>query len=159
MDRKVYVFGHINPDTDSICSAIAYAELKKQTGCPSATAFRLGDINSETRFVLDYFNVDVPELITDIGPTLYDLEVYKPQSISIDAPIRNAWHQLKNMTGSRILPVVDESGKYSGILSMSDLPNFFMENIDENTVYEYEILFKNLVNVLDVIEIKGEYKY
>jgi len=159
MDKKVYVFGHRNPDTDSICSAIAYAELKRQTGYPSATAYRLGDINSETRFVLDYFNVPVPELVSDVGPTLYDLEVYKPDPISTDAPIRNAWYQFKTMTGSRIMPVVDKDGVYSGILSLSDLPNFFMENIDENTVCEYEILFKNLMNVLDVTKIDGEYKY
>jgi len=159
VDKKVYVFGHTNPDTDSICSAIAYAELKKQLGYPSAAAYRLGDINSETRFVLDYFNVAVPELVTDVGPTLYDLEVYKPESIAVDAPILDAWHQFKDMTGSRILPVVDKEGKYSGILSMTDLSSFFMENIDEDIVYEYEILFKNLINVLDVIEVKGEYEY
>jgi len=159
MDRKVYVFGHTNPDTDSICSAIAYTELKKQMGYTEAAPYRLGDINNETRFVLDYFDVPIPELISDVGPTLYDLDVYKPDAIAIDAPIRNAWHKLKNMSGSRILPVTDKEGKYSGILSMSDLSSFFMENIDEYTVFDYEILFKNLVSVLDVIEISGEYKY
>ena len=159
MEKTIYVFGHTNPDTDSVCSAIAYAELKRQTGYPTATAYRLDDINNETRFVLDYFDVPVPELLSDVGPKLYDLEVYKPEAISMDAPIRNAWYQFKAMSGSRILPVVDTAGKYCGILSMSDLPSFFMENIDENTVYEYEILFKNLVNVLDVIKIEGEYKY
>jgi len=159
MDKKVYVFGHINPDTDSICSAIAYAELKKQVGYPGAAAYRLGDINNETRFVLDYFNVAMPELVTDIGPTLYDLEVYKPEAISVDAPIFDAWYQFKDMSGSRILPVVDKDGKYIGILSMTDLSSFFMENIEEDIVYEYEILFKNLINVLDVMEVCGEYKY
>ena len=159
MDKTVYVFGHKSPDTDSICSAIAYATLKKQTGCPDAVPYRLGEINNETRFVLDYFGVSEPELIHDVGPTLYDLEVYKPEAIPEDAPIRQAWHQLKTLTGSRILPVVDRADKYIGILSVSDLPNFFMENIDENTVFEYEILFKNILNVLDATKIEGEYKY
>ena len=159
MDRKVYVFGHTNPDTDSICSAIAYAELKKQMGYRGASAYRLGDINIETRFVLDYFDVATPELISDIGPRLYDLEVYKPNAISTDAPIRSAWQQLENMSGSRILPVVDKGDKYNGILSMSDLSSFFIERIDENTVFDYEILFRNLIHVLDVIEISGEYNY
>ena len=158
MEKKIYVFGHTNPDTDSVCSAIAYAELKKQMG-HNAAAYRLGDINDETRFVLDYFDAPVPELITDVGPTLNDLDIYKPERILLDTPIRKAWDQLKNSKGSRLLPVTDINGKYSGILSISDLTNFFMENVDENTVYQYEILFKNIINVLDVIKIEGKYKY
>ena len=159
MEKKIYVFGHRSPDTDSICSAIAYAELKKQTGYPNAAAYRLGDINSETRFVLDFFDVPVPELITDVGPTLYDLDIYKPEAISLDAPIRQAWDRLKVTKGSRLLPVIDSEGKHGGILSTSDLTDFFMENIDENIVSQYEILFKNIINVLDVIKIEGKYKY
>jgi len=159
MEKNIYVFGHRSPDTDSICSAIAYAELKKQTGYLSAAAYRLGDINDETRFVLDFFGAAVPELITDVGPTLRDLDIYKPQAISLDEPIRQAWDQLKNTIGSRILPISDKEGKYGGILSTSDLTDFFMENIDESTVYQYEILFKNIMKVLEVIKIEGKYKY
>jgi len=159
MEKKIYVFGHRSPDTDSICSAIAYAELKKQTGYHTATAYRLGEISDETRFVLDYFGAPMPELITDVGPTLYDLDIYKPEAISLDEPIREAWDRLKNTKGSRLLPVVDADGKYGGILSTSDITDFFMENADENTVYQYEILFKNIIKVLDVINIDGKYKY
>src|SRR5690625_5711666 len=59
---KVYVFGHKNPDTDSICSAIAYADLKKQLGL-DVEAVRLGDVNKETQFALNYFKVDYPNVI------------------------------------------------------------------------------------------------
>ncbi|MCL2593406.1 MAG: putative manganese-dependent inorganic diphosphatase, partial [Defluviitaleaceae bacterium] len=159
MEKKIYVFGHRNPDTDSICSAIAYAELKRQLGQAGATAYRLGDINDETRFVLDYFDVQIPEILSDVGPTLNDLDIYKPQAISLDASIKEAWDQFKVTQKSRILSVVDKDDKYSGILSVSDLTDFFMENIDEDTVRQHTILFKNIIKVLDVTNIQGKYKY
>ena len=65
--ETIYILGHRNPDTDSICSAIAYAELKHLTGDPEYKPVRCGDVNSETKFLLDYFKVDVPELIRDIS--------------------------------------------------------------------------------------------
>ena len=62
---KVLVFGHKNPDTDTICSAIAYAELKRELGL-NAEAVRLGEVNSETQYALDYFNVDAPRLVQKV---------------------------------------------------------------------------------------------
>ena len=159
MERKIFVFGHRSPDTDAICSAIAYAELKRQLGYKNAQAYRLGPLSDETKFVLDYFQVEEPELITDISPTLGDLDVYKPNPIAINEPIKRAWDQLKVLSGSRLLPVMGHGGQYEGILSVADLTDLFMENIDENIVERYEILFANIIKILDVIEIKGKYKY
>ena len=159
MERKIFVFGHKSPDTDAICSAIAYAELKKQLGYKNVEAYRVGPLSDETKFVLDYFQVKEPELIMDISPTLGDLDVYQPEPIAVDAPIKRAWDQFKALKGSRLLPVTGHSGQYEGILSVSDLTDLFMENIDENIVERYEILFGNLVKILDIIEIKGKYKY
>jgi manganese-dependent inorganic pyrophosphatase len=65
MDKPVYVIGHRNPDTDSVCSAIAYAHLKNRLGEPHVRAARAGELNAETAFVLDYFGVSVPELLAD----------------------------------------------------------------------------------------------
>ncbi len=64
--EKVLIFGHKNPDTDSICSAIAYAELKKELGM-DAEAVRLGEINNETQYALDYFKVDAPRLVNGVS--------------------------------------------------------------------------------------------
>ena len=63
---SILVFGHKNPDTDTICSAIAYAELKGKLG-KDVKAVRLGEINEETKFVLDYFKVEKPELIESVS--------------------------------------------------------------------------------------------
>lgn len=64
--EKVLVFGHKNPDTDTICSAIAYAELKKHLGM-DVEAIRLGEINGETQFALDYFNAEAPRYVENVG--------------------------------------------------------------------------------------------
>lgn len=64
--EKVLVFGHKNPDTDTICSAIAYAELKKKLGL-DAEPVRLGEINSETQYALDYFKADAPRLVDNVA--------------------------------------------------------------------------------------------
>lgn len=63
--EKILVFGHKNPDTDTICSAIAYAELKKELGY-DAEAVRLGEVNSETQYALDYFKIDTPRLVQKV---------------------------------------------------------------------------------------------
>ena len=73
MTQKTYVFGHRNPDTDSLCSAIAYAHLKQALGHTQVFPARLGPINKETQFVLDTFQVDLPELIKDVKPQVSDL--------------------------------------------------------------------------------------
>ena len=73
--KKVWVTGHKNPDTDSICAAIAYAYLKNQLGDREYIPKRAGSINAETRYVLDYFNVQEPELITDVGAQIKDITI------------------------------------------------------------------------------------
>ena len=83
----VYIIGHKNPDTDSICSAIAYAEYKRQVskGCYLPT--RLGEPNNETKFVLDYFQIPLPTLIENVYTQLSDITYDKPLNITKNAPI------------------------------------------------------------------------
>ena len=76
-DRKVYVVGHKNPDTDSICSAIAYAELKKQITGKNYVAKRAGAVSEETRYVLDYFHVEEPALLQNVFQQLKDVDIRK----------------------------------------------------------------------------------
>ena len=70
----IYVFGHRHPDTDSICSSIAYADLQTKLGKP-AVARRLGEINKETAFILDYFGVQVPPLLDTVKTQVGDLKL------------------------------------------------------------------------------------
>lgn len=75
--QQVQVVGHRNPDTDSICAAIAYAALKNQTGDGSIQYIprRAGAVNEETRFVLDYFHVEQPALLEDVKTQIQDIEI------------------------------------------------------------------------------------
>ena len=73
--KKVYVIGHRNPDTDSICSAIAYANLKNQVEGNGYEAYRAGNINGETRYVLDTFGIKDPKYVSDVRPRLKDVNL------------------------------------------------------------------------------------
>ena len=81
-ERKILVVGHKNPDTDSICSAIAYAEFKNRTGSGVYEPRRAGEINAETKYVLDRFGVPVPEYIGDVGAQVCDMEIRRTPGIA-----------------------------------------------------------------------------
>ena len=76
--RKVYVIGHKNPDTDSICSAIAYADIKRRTEEGIFEAKRAGQISQETQYVLDRFQVDPPGYVPNVAPRVKDMEAKRP---------------------------------------------------------------------------------
>ena len=87
MDKPVYVIGHRNPDTDSICSAVAYAWLKRQLGV-NAVAARAGALNPETQYVLNYFGVEEPVLIEDMYPRLKDVELIAVPMLNGETKLR-----------------------------------------------------------------------
>ena len=93
--KKVWVVGHKNPDTDSICAAISYAYLKNQLGERQYVPKRAGAISEETRYVLDYFKVEDPELITDVGAQLKDISIRKTAGISSQISLKKAWETMK----------------------------------------------------------------
>ena len=102
MDRDtIYIFGHKNPDTDSICSAIGYAELKRKLGF-KAEACRLGDLNDETKFVLDYFKIPVPPKVSNVRRQVSDLDLDIVDKLSPDVSIKIAWH-IMEQTNMRTL--------------------------------------------------------
>ncbi len=90
MNELIYITGHKNPDTDSICSAIAYAELKKRHAI-DAVPIRIGDINKETEFVLKYFGVEVPEFRDTVRTQVSDLNMDIINPVSEDISIKSAW--------------------------------------------------------------------
>ena len=159
MRASVYVFGHQNPDTDSICSSIAYAYLKNELKEYNAKAYRLGNINKETKFVLDYFGVTEPELLCDVKIKLKDLNLYTSTHITKKDPVKKAWEVLKSNSGSRLIPVVSKNNKLEGIVSIGDITSLFMETSDENIVEGHEILFENLVSVLEGKVVSGSYDF
>ena len=91
MREVVYITGHKNPDTDSIMSAIAYADLKNRLGEVRAIPIRLGKLNPESRFVLDYFGVDAPKIKESMQLQVKDLDIDTGNIIDPSIAIRNAW--------------------------------------------------------------------
>ncbi len=154
-----YIFGHHNPDTDSICSAIAYAELKKKLGHDDVFAYRLGKMNKETQFVLDYFDVKTPPLLTDVKLKLKDLGLYNAIPLLPTDPLKKAWDTIGTSIGARIMPIVDDRGILIGIVSIGDITKIFMEIADEDLLEKYEISYDNLLKILDGQCVKGTYNY
>ncbi len=115
MVRKTYVIGHRNPDTDSIVSAIAYAELKRQKGLAACYPARAGKLTPQTEYILDRFGIPAPEYLPDLVPKvgyfLTEPAVTVPETVSL-------WDALETMERRNvsILPVVDEAGRYRAVL-------------------------------------------
>src|SRR5699024_11198441 len=91
MREVVYITGHKNPDTDSIMSALAYADLKNRLGEVKAIPIRLGKLNPESKFVLDYFGLKPPKLKESIKLQVKDLDIDKGNIIDPSIAIRSAW--------------------------------------------------------------------
>jgi len=159
MHEHIHIFGHKNPDTDSVCSAIAYAHLKRELGELGAKAYRLGEINKETDFVLKHFGIKKPPILHDVRLKLRDLNLYQPDTLTEHEPVKKAWDLLSYSDGSRIVPIVSDNKEVKGILAMGDVTGIFMEVSDEDVVKRHEILYRNLVDILGGVQIGGEYKY
>ena len=146
MKNKIYITGHKNPDTDSICSAMALAELKNKMG-DDAEAIRLGEINRETEFVLDYFGAEKPRLKTSIMPQIRDLDMDGAYCVSPDLSMAEAMEimQKNNITS---LPVIDGKENLIGIISLSNIAATYMEVWDDTIMGRSEASLENIKDVL-----------
>ena len=140
---KVYILGHQKPDTDSITSAISLSYLKNQLGM-NTIPVRIGNVNSETRYVLDYFNIKIPPLIEDVKLQLRDLFYHKGFYLNYHTSILNTYHFMvdKGITG---VPIVDNSNKFIGLVTLKVLMN---DMIDGN-IYEVNTSYQNIIDALE----------
>ena len=128
--NPVFVIGHRNPDTDSICSAICYAELKHRlTGEPYIPC-RAGHVNTETKFVLERFGVKAPRYIKSFEPCLSDVQYRRIPGIDEEMSLHRAWNYM-NENDIQTLAVVDEDRHLKGLLTLSDIARFYMEDKDD----------------------------
>ncbi|MEJ2492535.1 MAG: putative manganese-dependent inorganic diphosphatase [Desulfuromonadales bacterium] len=118
--QRIFVIGHRNPDTDSICSAMAYAELCRQQGREDIQAARAGGVNRQTAYVLDRLGQSPPVLLTDVYPRVRDTLRDTPAMIGADAPLAQAL-ELMRERDIRMLPVVESSGQPLGALILKRL--------------------------------------
>ena len=141
--REIFVFGHRKPDTDTVTSAIALANLKNSMGI-KAKPMILGDINKETEFDLDYFGVKTPEILEDVKIQIKDLGYYKDCYIDSETSINEAYNYMarKNITG---VPVVDKERKFVGLLTIKMIANVLITG-------DFNKLDTSYKNILDVLE-------
>ena len=151
----VFVIGHRNPDTDSICSAICYADLKRKLTGEEYIACRAGHVNAETQFVLEHFGVEPPRYIASFEPRLSDVQYRKVAGIDSEMSLRRAWDYM-NENDIQTLAVVDEDRHLNGLLTLSDIARFYMEDQDANALAEAKTSYRNLVDVLDGTLVNGE---
>ena len=149
----VYIVGHKNPDTDSICAAIAYAELKRKLGI-DADPRRLGEINMETAFVLNYFDTKAPELLTTIKTQVSDLNIDIVNPVSQEISVKTAWNIMKK-NNVKSLPVVDENERLQGVVTLSDITAKYMDALDNNTIASSNTSLENIVETLNAVLLYG----
>lgn len=147
-DEKVYVVGHKNPDTDSICSAIAYADFKtKTTHGKRFIPKRAGQINKETEFVLKRFGMDIPEFILDVGVQVRDLEMHPTPHVNSCMTILEMW-KLMSEHNIATLPITDSEHRLEGIVSVTDVANFAMKS-EQFPLAKAKTQYKNIAATLD----------
>ncbi len=126
LQPKIYVIGHMNPDTDSVCSAIAYARLREQQGLVGVQAARAGNVNRQTQFILDELAVPQPKLLLDVTPRLRDVvDGQNLVSIAATAPLSRAL-ELFHLHNVRILPIVDDQRRSLGMLYLKKVSERFL---------------------------------
>lgn len=147
MKEKVYITGHKNPDTDSICAAIAYAELKNKRGDVEAIPIRIGELAQETKFVLDRWGFEAPEYISTLKQTVRDLDLEQPFTVTDNISINKAAKFLQEQD-MKALPVVDENEALKGIVTLSNLTKSYMEVWDDKILWRAQTSIDNIIDVI-----------
>lgn len=133
---EILVIGHKNPDTDAICSAIGYAEFKRRTGMAEAVAARCGDTNDRIDFVLKTFGMAAPKFVADVSPKISDVMQRHVLSVRPDSTAAEAL-RLMDEKNLRLLPVLDESQKCRGLLSLFKLSKFLFPAVSLDASREH----------------------
>ncbi|MDO4345735.1 MAG: putative manganese-dependent inorganic diphosphatase [Eubacteriales bacterium] len=146
--NKIYVIGHKNPDTDSICSAIAYAYLKNQLGTGEYVAKRAGHISTETQYVLDKFDVEAPAYVPNVKTRVRDMEIRRTRGVSSDISLKKAWTLLNEAKGTT-LPIIKEDNFLEGLISIGDIARSYMAVVDNAILSKAKTQYRNILETLD----------
>ena len=146
--NSVWVIGHKNPDTDSICAAIAYAALKNQTEREQYVPKRAGAMNGETQYVLDYFGVEAPEEVYDVGAQVKDINIRRTAGVREGITLKKAW-ELMQTERVVTLPIVNESRKLAGLISNNDIAMCYMEVSNQESLSQARPRYHNIIETLN----------
>lgn len=164
--KKILVIGHKNPDTDSICSAIAYADLMNKVrdkrireGYGECDAeyepCRAGVISAETNFVLERFRFPIPRLCLDVHAQVSDLDIREESGIEENTSIRDAWDQMR-IRDISTLPITDDDGMLKGVITVKDIAMANMDTLDARAFSKEHVPLKNIIKTIDAKLISGD---
>ena len=148
MSELVYVSGHRNPDTDSICSAIGYSYLLNALNRYQAVPVRLGDVNRETEYVLKYFGIETPALLKTVKQKVEDLNYDKVTVFSKELTLKTAWYLLKQQN-LKSAPILDDHGQLLGLLSTSNIIEGYMDRWDSSVLKDAKTPIENVIDTLE----------
>ena len=154
--RAIKVIGHRNPDTDSICSAIAYSRLKNildpEHPCKPC---RAGLLNRETEFVLDYFHVPAPQLYTDVSPQIRDVDIRAMEGVDGETSLRRAWMIMRDQQIDTLC-IVDQDQRLKGVITVKDVATANMDGLDTCILEKAETSYQNILDILEGTVLVGD---
>ena len=146
---KIYILGHKNPDTDSICSAIAYADIKNRSNDGRRyLAKRAGQINEETEYVLKRFGVEAPGYLPDVGTQVKDMEIRETPGVESNISIKDAWAIMKE-TNAVTLPITKEDGQLEGLITTGDIAKSYMDAHDNYFLSNARTQYRSIANTVE----------
>lgn len=154
-NSRVYVIGHKNPDTDSICSAIAYADIKNRTDkTKTYMARRAGQINEETEYVLKRFGVRAPGYLPNAGTQVKEIEIHEVPSVPGTISVKKAYSMMKN-NNVVTLPITSPDNDLLGVITVSDIAESYMDSYDSHVMSLARTQYRSIADTLDGSVIVG----
>lgn len=147
-NKKVYIIGHKNPDTDSICSAIAYTDIKNRTEKGTFVAKRAGQINEETEYILKRFGVRTPGYLSNVGTQVSEIEIHENPGVSGKMSVRNAFRTMRD-NGVVTLAVTSEENRLEGLVTVNDIAESFMNAYDSDVMAKARTQYRSIAETLD----------
>ena len=147
LTRPVYVIGHKNPDTDSICSALAYAYLKNHLEGGGYIAARAGQLNQETQYVLNFFQAEAPVYVADVMTQVKDIEIRKTEGVKGNLSLKQAWNLMRRL-GVVTLPITKDR-KIEGLITIGDIATSYMDVYDSKILSTANTQYRNIVETLE----------
>ena len=147
MTRPVYIIGHKNPDTDSICSALAYAYLKNTLEGGGYIAARAGQLNQETQYVLNFFQAEAPVYVADVMTQVKDIEIRKTEGVQSNLSLKQAWNLMRRI-GAVTLPIAKEQ-KIEGLITIGDIATSYMDVLDSKILAQANTQYSNIIDTLE----------
>ena len=153
--RRTIVIGHKNPDTDSICSAICYAALKSKITGNEYVAGRSGHVNEETQYVLNYFNVEAPQLVESVKTQVKDIEIRATKGVDRNISLKKAWNLMQD-AHVVTLPAVSAKGVLEGLITVGDITKSYMNVLDSSILSKAHTQYKNILETLEGAMVVGD---